>query len=49
MRLAVNDLVRPHWSDDIHDEWMRNVHADRPSVTWEDFRIHAGGNGAGLP
>lgn len=33
LRLAAGDLVRPHWSDEIHDEWTRNVHADRPSVT----------------
>lgn len=37
MRLAMNDLVRPHWSDEIHDEWMRNVHANYPDVTWEDL------------
>jgi predicted nucleic acid-binding protein len=37
MRLAVSDLVRPHWSEDIHEEWMRNVHADHPDVTWKDL------------
>lgn len=37
MRLAMIDLVRPHWSNEIHDEWMRNVHADHPDVTWEDL------------
>lgn len=37
MRLAISDLVRPHWSDAIHDEWMRNVHADRADVTWADL------------
>jgi predicted nucleic acid-binding protein len=42
LRLAVNDLVRPHWSDEIHDEWTRNVHADRPSVTWEDLEYTRG-------
>ena len=42
MRLAMNDLVRPHWSEDIHDEWMRNVHADHPDVTWEDLEYTRG-------
>jgi predicted nucleic acid-binding protein len=37
MRLAVGDLVQAHWSDRIHDEWMRNVRADYPDVTWEDL------------
>ena len=34
MRLAVSGLLRPHWSEQIHEEWMRNVHADHPDVTW---------------
>jgi predicted nucleic acid-binding protein len=38
MRLAVSDLVRPHWSEEIHEEWMRNVHTDYPDVTWEDLK-----------
>ena len=37
MRLAVEGLVRAHWSDQIHKEWMRNVHVDYPDVTWEDL------------
>jgi predicted nucleic acid-binding protein len=37
MRLAAGDLVRAHWSDQIHEEWMRNVHADYADVTWEDL------------
>ena len=28
MRLAVGGVVRAHWTERIHDEWMRNVHAD---------------------
>ena len=35
MRLAVSGLVRAHWSNDIHDEWMRNVHANYEDVTWD--------------
>jgi len=42
LRLAVDDLVRPHWSEDIHGEWMRNVHADHPDVTWEDLEYTRG-------
>lgn len=42
LRLAMEDLVRPHWSDDIHDEWTRNVHSDRPNVTWDDLEYTRG-------
>jgi hypothetical protein len=42
LRLAMDDLVRPHWSDDIHDEWTRNVHSDRPNVTWDDLEYTRG-------
>jgi predicted nucleic acid-binding protein len=37
MRLAVGDLVRAHWSEQIHEEWMRNVCADYADITWEDL------------
>ncbi len=33
MWLAVHDLVRPKWSEQIHDEWMRNLLADRADLT----------------
>jgi predicted nucleic acid-binding protein len=33
MWLAVTDVVRPYWSDMIHEEWMRSVLADRPDLT----------------
>ena len=32
LRLAARNLYRPKWSDAIHDEWMRNVRADRPDL-----------------
>lgn len=32
MWLAVNDLFIPKWSEQIHDEWMRNVLANRPDL-----------------
>lgn len=32
MQLATADLFRGRWTDRIHDEWMRNVLADRPDL-----------------
>lgn len=32
MRLAVNDLVRAHWTEDIQDEWTRSLLADRDEI-----------------
>mgnify|MGYP002338699321 CR=1 FL=1 len=37
MRLAVHETIRAHWTDRIHEEWMRNVHADYEDVSWEDL------------
>ena len=33
MRLALSDLFQARWTDEIHDEWTRNVVADRPEIT----------------
>lgn len=33
MWLAVHGLIRPKWSEKIHEEWMRNVLKDRPDLT----------------
>lgn len=33
MYLAVTDLYRARWSNDIHEEWMRNVVKDHPDIT----------------
>ena len=33
MQLALSDLYRAHWTSDIHDEWIRNVLANRPDLT----------------
>jgi predicted nucleic acid-binding protein len=38
MRLALQEAVRAHWTDQIHEEWMRNVEADYPDISWEDLR-----------
>jgi PIN domain-containing protein len=33
MWMAVHSLIRPKWTEQIHDEWMRNVLKDRPDLT----------------
>ncbi|MCY2928674.1 MAG: PIN domain-containing protein [Planctomycetota bacterium] len=33
LRLALTGLFRARWTDDIHDEWIRNVLKDRPALT----------------
>jgi predicted nucleic acid-binding protein len=35
MRLALSGLYRARWSAAIHEEWMRNVLAQRPDLTYE--------------
>jgi predicted nucleic acid-binding protein len=37
MWLALTDLFRARWSDEIHDEWIRNVLADRPDLRPEQL------------
>lgn len=32
MQLALSDLFRARWTDQIHDEWTRSVAADRPDI-----------------
>ena len=32
MQLALTDLVQARWTDRIHDEWTRNVAANRPDI-----------------
>jgi hypothetical protein len=38
MNLAITDLFRAKWTDDIHEEWIRNVLKNRPDLTRE--RLH---------
>ena len=35
IRLALAGLVRARWTDAIHEEWMRNVVQNQPTVTRE--------------
>ncbi len=37
MRLALTDLYRARWTDMIHDEWTRNLLAQRPELKAEDL------------
>ena len=39
MELALTDLFKARWTDDIHDEWMRNVLKNRPDLTLEKLTI----------
>jgi hypothetical protein len=32
LHLACVGLVRPRWTDAIHDEWIRNLLANRPDL-----------------
>jgi len=38
VRLALGEVARAHWTKQIHEEWMRNVEADYPDITWEDLQ-----------
>ena len=38
MRLTVDGLVRAHWSEQIHEEWIRNVLSNHPDVRRADLR-----------
>jgi len=39
MHLALTDLFRAKWTDQIHDEWIRNVLEQRPDLRRE--QLHA--------
>ena len=38
LQLALSDLFRAHWTNDIHDEWTRNVLKNRPDLTAEQLQ-----------
>lgn len=33
VRLALTNLFQARWTDEIHDEWTRNVLANRPDIS----------------
>jgi predicted nucleic acid-binding protein len=35
MELAVSDLYRAKWTDDIHNEWIRNLSKNKPNIPLE--------------
>jgi predicted nucleic acid-binding protein len=35
MHLAITDLFRAKWTDEIHNEWIRNLLKNRPDLTQE--------------
>ena len=37
MQLALTDLFRARWTEQIHNEWMRNVLKNRPDLTLEQL------------
>lgn len=37
MQLALTDLFRARWTDQIHDEWIRNVLKNRSNLTLEQL------------
>lgn len=37
MRLALAELVRAHWTDRIHREWVENLLEDRPDISPEQL------------
>jgi len=42
MYLALTDLYRPRWTEEIHEEWMRHVLRDYPDMTRQQVeRIRA--------
>ena len=38
MHLAATDIFRARWTDRIHDEWMRNLLANRPDLRVEQLQ-----------
>ena len=37
LRLAELDLYRPKWTEEIHDEWIRNLLLKRPDIKRESL------------
>lgn len=39
MELALTDLFRAKWTNEIHDEWIRNLLKNRPDLTLERLQM----------
>jgi hypothetical protein len=39
VQIAVDRLIDARWSDEIHDEWIRNLVADVPGISTERLQI----------
>ncbi|MEN9870765.1 MAG: hypothetical protein RLZZ171_1753 [Cyanobacteriota bacterium] len=37
MELAVRDLYRAKWTDEIHDEWIKNLNKNKPDLSLENL------------
>ena len=37
VELATTDLIEARWTEEIHDEWMRNVLKNRPDIRFEQL------------
>lgn len=37
VELATTDIVEARWTEEIHDEWMRNVLINRPDLRFEQL------------
>ena len=41
MQLAYDEVIQAHWTNQIHDEWIRNVSADRPDLKLQKLQAVA--------
>src|SRR5882762_10430148 len=39
VQAAVDRLVEAHWTDEIHDEWMRNLMVQVPAIPLERLQV----------
>ena len=45
MHLAMTDLFRAKWTNEIHDEWIRNLLKNRPDITKRALATHQKSDG----
>ena len=41
MQLAYDEVIQAHWTNQIHDEWIRNVSANRPDLKLQKLQAVA--------